>query len=369
MFKPLLSKALPTAAVIMVQEQTNIHQQKQDNHNQNAVLKMVAEDCPWDEDLRAWLEIYLLENPKYNTNILSRSYHIGIPRQVLDSYLAGEYFLPAALGGKGNDPQKSKVEEAVRLFRQKIEGSDFQTRSFELYETETWKQLKKACQVALDEKTIVIICGNPGVGKSLGLREFAAREMLTPPVSILCSRNITTFNFVEQIARELNLKGKGTVPEIENQIIARVQRSPRVLFVDQANFLGAKSFGSIMHIREKAHIPIVVCGTLGLLKIFSDQKISDDLREQFASRIGYSIELIGLTLGEVKTIVKRSLGDETDDANIAEIYNLTRQSFRRLNILLARIKDLMRQNEAELASGAITLKELVEIAAARLILF
>ena len=335
----------------------------------NALEKFLADRRPWDEELRSWLEIYLLENPQYDTNILSRSYHIGLPRQVLDLYLSGEYFLPVSRGGKGFASENSRVEEEIRAFRQRVGGSESQRENSDFYETETWRQIKNACRIAIDEKTIVFLSGNPGIGKTLCLREFAQREMRVPPISILCSRNITSFNFVEQIAAYLHVTDRRTIPDFENEIALKLQRSPRALFVDQADFLGSRSFGSIIHFWEKASIPVIICGTLGLIKIFNDPKISSDLREQLASRVGYYLELSGLELAEAKTIIKRSLEEETNSTVIARIYELTRYSYRRLNVLLARINNLKQKNEAELASGEIEIRDLVDVAASKLIAF
>jgi len=75
-----------------------------------------------DEELRQWLERYITKHPHHPTAVLSRSQFIGFAKRALDAYLTGTYFLSREEGGEGADPDTSGIEEAIRGFRQQIEG-------------------------------------------------------------------------------------------------------------------------------------------------------------------------------------------------------------------------------------------------------
>ena len=118
----------------------------------------------WDEELRGWLEGYIKRHPHHSSDVLSRSQYIGIPRAILDDYLEGTYFLPKISGGKGNSARSSGVEEAVRRFREKIEGAARHDYARSFLETRTWVQVQTACDTAIKRNAIVLVYGVPAVG-------------------------------------------------------------------------------------------------------------------------------------------------------------------------------------------------------------
>src|SRR5215813_14820820 len=98
-----------------------------------------------DEELRRWLEQYIAKHPHHSTAVLSRSQSIGFAKRALDAYLEGKYFLPKEDGGEGADPQRSGIEEAIRGYRQQIEGVERHGYVGMFVETGTWKYLQHAC--------------------------------------------------------------------------------------------------------------------------------------------------------------------------------------------------------------------------------
>ncbi len=105
-----------------------------------------------DEELRQWLERYITKHPHHPTAVLSRSQFIGFAKRALDAYLAGTYFLPQEEGGEGADPNQSGIEEAIRGFRQQIEGVERHGYQGMFVETGAWKYLRHACDTAINEQ-------------------------------------------------------------------------------------------------------------------------------------------------------------------------------------------------------------------------
>jgi hypothetical protein len=144
-----------------------------------------------DEELRRWLAEHIVTHPQRNTAVLSRAEHIGISRKALDYYLADKYFLPKKQGGQGVSPIDSKIENAIRAYRERVEGTPRHGYAKDFILTRTWERSEEACRHAVNENSIVLVYGRPGIGKTRCLMEFVLREMSMAPVSIMCSRNVT----------------------------------------------------------------------------------------------------------------------------------------------------------------------------------
>lgn len=299
---------------------------------------------------------------------LSRSHYIGVPRRVLNEYLAGTYFLPKNSGGLGYRSDKSNVEQRIRRYRESIEGPLRQGYTKTFAQTRAWVQVQNACEIAIKENAIVVIYSKPGVGKSRCLLEFTRRNMLTAPVSILCSRNVTFSYFAQRLARGVGLSEHAITPRLEENVASKLNRYPRPLFIDQANFLCERALGTVCHIWECAAVPIVLAGTKSLYDIFMTSSLIEDVRAQLSSRIALYYELPELSKSEAKTIIERALGEDATDENIAQIYNITGGIYRHIDKIIPRILHLKERNAAELSSGKVLLTELIARAGSRIMI-
>lgn len=162
-------------------------------------------------------------------------------------------------------------------------------RAFTFVETGAWRQLRQACEVAIRENVIVVIYGKPGVGKSRCLMEYAVRGMKTAPLSVLCSRNITTRYFVQQLPRGLNLDAQPVTAELEDMIAQRLMRYPRMKYIDQANYLNERYLGTLYHLWDKARVPVCLIGTRDLSELFTMSWLTEDVRAQLSSEVDASL--------------------------------------------------------------------------------
>lgn len=327
-------------------------------------IGIVGSPPPCDEKLRLWLENYIKSFPQFNTDVLSRSDHIGISRTALDSYLAGNYFLSKEAGGQG--VKSSRIETMIRAYRDKVEGTVRHGYKKNFIETRAWQQFQHGCATAINENAIVVIYGPPGVGKSRCLREFKLRKMSTLPIHVECSANITTRYFVQKIAAELGLDESVTTARLEDLIAEKLRRNPRPLFVDQANYLNEKGLGAICYIWEAAQIPIVLTGTTALYDLFTNSRMTEDVRMQLSSRIAMHYPLVTLGTAEIKSLIRRVLGDSSNDLTIAQILNVTGGIYRSVDMILPRILELQGLNEDRLAKGETTLTDIIDTAGRRL---
>lgn len=331
-----------------------------------AKFQIVGAKPAWNEELRAWLERFIEQYPHKTTAILSRSDHIGASKTALDNYLSGTYFLAKEQGGMGVKPDgSSKIEGLIQAFREREEGTAGDAAQI-FVATVAWHQLVSACDTAIKERAIVVVYARPGTGKSFCLREYAKQRTTTRPVSILCSRNITPRYFVQRLAQELRLDDRPSTPRLEDNLAHRLKTNPRPIFIDQANYLTEKSLGTLCYLWEVARTPIALVGTKDLHELFITSRLTQDVRAQLSSRVQMHYELKGLNEQEIKTIVRRSLGDLVSDADITLILRVSGGVFRHVAMSLPRIATLARRNRQQLASGAVTMEQVIREAFTRL---
>jgi DNA transposition AAA+ family ATPase len=320
----------------------------------------------WDEELRIWLTDYIAKYPHHTTGVLSHMQYIGVARTVLDAYIGGTYFRPRSEGGQGVNPAESKIEHAIRLYRQRVEGSERHGYTNPFVETRVWLQLKQACLAAMKEHVIVVVYGRPGVGKSRCLIEFCLREMTVAPVSIMCSRNVTARYLLSKLAESLRIYDGHSTAHLEEVVAEKLKRTPRPIMIDQANYLCERALGSICFIWEIARVPIVLIGTKDLYNLFNSSKLREDIKAQLASRVALHYLLPELDLSEAKGIIERALKENANDEAVAQIYSVTGGIHRHVDMILPRILELKAINETKLLTGQVKMSDLIRTAASRL---
>lgn len=319
-----------------------------------------------DEELRIWFENYLKKHPHISTQELSRSDHIGVSRTALDAYLNSTYFLAKELGGLGVNPKTTLIEKKIRAYRERVEGTVRHGYTNSFLETRSWMQFQHACKTAIEENAIVVVYGKPGLGKSRSLQEYSTTKMTTMPIQILCSANITTRYFVMKIAREVGLDDKAPTAQLEDRIAEKLKRSPRPIFVDQANYLNEKALGTICYIWEKTRIPFVLIGTKNLFELFTTSRLTEDVREQLSSRVAMHYPLMELSIEEVKAICQRALGEHTTNRAVEKLFNLTHGNHRHLDMILPRVSEYATRYHDALINGDAEITDAIEKAGTRI---
>lgn len=331
----------------------------------NTKKLQIVEKPKHDEDLRLWLDNFLKEHAHLPTTVLSRSDHIGVSRTALDAYVAGTYFLAKESGGLGVQG-KSAIEDKIRAYRERVDGTVRHGYENSFLDTRSWLQFQHACQTAIDENVIVVVYAKPGVGKSRCLQEYSTAKLKTMPVQILCSTNITPKYFGQKIAQELGIDDKLPLARLEDLIAERLKRNPRPLFVDQANYLNEKALGTICYLWEKARIPMVLIGTKDLFELFMTSRLTEDVRAQLSSRVAMHYPLMELSVEEVKTICQRALGENATTGAVQKLFNTTKGNHRHLDMVLPRVRELANRNDDALRDKTIEMEDIIEKASSRI---
>ena len=195
--------------------------------------------------------------------------------------------------------------------------------------------------------------------------------MSTVPIQVLCSRNTTPWAFGRVLAEEIGLelpRGTPTLHLLEIELARKLMRSPRPIFVDQANYLQERSLGTLCFLWEKRHIPIVLVGTKTLFENFYQSKLTEDVRGQLASRIALLYLLPELTKVKTEAILRHPLGEEVTNEMVEQIHQVTGGNFRGVDMIIPRIPEIERRNRQKFADGAVKMNEVIKVAAAHLMI-
>jgi hypothetical protein len=108
--------------------------------------------------------------------------------------------------------------------------------------------------------------------------EYASRRMTTLPISIMCSPNTTPFSFVKRLARLVGATVRQQTRLTEEEIVGKLVRAPKPLFIDQANYLDEKSLGTLCFPCERQHLPMALTGTKQLYDTFFQSRLTEEVR-------------------------------------------------------------------------------------------
>jgi hypothetical protein len=128
----------------------------------------------------------------------------------------------------------------------------------------------------------------------------------------MCSPSTTPFSSVKRLAHLVGAAVRQQTHLTEEEIVAKLNRVPKPLFIDQANYLDEKSLGTLCFIRERQRLPMVLAGTKRLYDTFSQSRLTEEVRGRLSSRIALHYLLPGLTQAETWAILQRALGPRRD---------------------------------------------------------
>ena len=96
--------------------------------------------------------------------------------------------------------------------------------------------------------------------------------------------------------------------------------------------------------------------------------MTEDVREQLSSRIALHYMLSELSPAEAKALIEKILTEEATEQNIGLVYKLTGGRFRNLEFFQPRYVELRELNNEQLKHGEVQTREIIKMAAARLII-
>ena len=180
-------------------------------------------------------------------------------------------------------------------------------------------------------RTIGLITGRAGFGKSMALRSYWRRN--TDAIYVEVDGAYNAKELLKELAINCNYNGTGHLNKLKKEIIEKLEGSGRFIIIDQAEYLPTKALDLLRTIHDKAGVGLLLSGLPVLL---SNIKGVDGVHEQIFTRIGTTLQLEAPTDEDLKKQVRAyiSSNNEIDEAFLKE----SRRNPRVLYILLRESK-------------------------------
>lgn len=204
--------------------------------------------------------------------------------------------------------------------------------------------MRAIIQSVYNAKAIGIIVGESGTSKTLVLQ--AAADYWFPGVYMHCVQEASRPGpVIKQLASTMGVSARYRNSESFQAIVNSLKATPRMLFIDQADYLPFRSLNIFRDIHKLTRCPIILCGTEELNETLAQENA---LRVQFArlilhrynindeagmdGRPLFSVDEIIAYSREMKLHLTLDAADEaTDIVNIRDFGGLGRLNYLLLN--------------------------------------
>ena len=252
---------------------------------------------------------------------------LGYSAAAVNQYLKGTY--------KGDTAgiDKAVIELANR---QQSKSTDL---SSDFIETPMAARTMQSCMFAHAMNDMQLIVGEAGLGKTMALKEYAARHS-----NVLMLEVDPTFSskvLLAEISNMLGLSVGRNNNAMMTAVIEKLKGSDRLLIVDEAELLTLNSLEILRRIHDKAGIGIVLAG---MPRLRANLRGARGQYKQIYSRIGMVHDLkMKLPAADIAMFCEAALG--TSEFN-DKLNKVSQGNARRLNKLLRGINRLSVLNKA-----------------------
>ena len=283
------------------------------------------------EDLLQWTREHLVRE---NISIAELARRIRYEPSNLSKYLSG------TLDNVRN------MEAALRGYRARAERLATDEK---FYETRIARKVMSLCAQVADEGLLGLAYGGPEIGKTVAVKEFLRRRADgagNKVAYVQVKATDTTKSVMDAVARQLGIRRGGSTPVVMDLIHAQLLRAPRMIALDDSNYLSLKAIEAFRWIWDNSGSGLLLMGTPALYHalIEAPGRQGEELR-QFRSRVDVVEAFLGaITAEERREIAKLNhswMGKKDLDLIETEQYQP-----RKLDKILRQVERLRKANPA-----------------------
>jgi DNA transposition AAA+ family ATPase len=184
---------------------------------------------------------------------------------------------------------ESEISQFLALAEEKKQNAGYKGQ---FIMTSTAKTLLEMIRNAHVHNHIAVIIGEPGLGKTVTLEEYARQYSHVIFVKKTVGRNANAL--LELICKQLNIPARSSVARMIDDIIDKISHSGRLIIVDEAENLPLKALEALRTIHDQAKVGMIMAGTQ---RLYINLKGSHGELAQLYSRV-WQHENLGYTLPE-----------------------------------------------------------------------
>ena len=242
------------------------------------------------------------------------------------------------------------------------------------YETADFKILKNRLEFVKDNKTMALITGNPGMGKTFAIRNFL-NELNGNLYKIIyiCMSTVTTYEFYKQLCYELGIeppyKKIDMFREIQERILnlSKDKRINIIIVLDEAQYLKTGILNDLkillnFDMDSKNYVSLILVGQPVLNSILR-RNIYDALNQ----RITVSYNMIGITKQELKDYIdsriKLAHGNNGifNEQAVEAIYNACNGSIRVANNIITKSLMIGKSKQSQIIDSDLIIEAVNEL--------
>ncbi|HSA07304.1 MAG TPA: AAA family ATPase [Candidatus Gastranaerophilales bacterium] len=195
-------------------------------------------------------------------------------------------------------------------------------------ETSIAKNIFEIAQICHINGEIGVCYGRAGLGKTFAVKQYARQN--SDVILIETDPGFSTRTVLLELHKRLGLSAKGSLYAMTLEIIERLEKSGRLIIVDEAENLPYKALELLRRIHDKTEAGVLLVGLPALVENLRGLK---GQYEQLYSRVGVSKKLEPLQFNDTEMILKEVSQDI--DA-ISAFHDLSKGNTRVLSKLIMR---------------------------------
>lgn len=249
-------------------------------------------------DIRAELR-ELMDSHNYSTAFVANA--TGLAKSTISMWLNGNY------NGK-ND----KITDAMNNFIQREKERSVEN-DLPFVDISIVKYVSEIGRLCHTQGKIGVCVGRAGLGKTVAVKKYT--KDFQDSILIESDSGYTAKSLLKEIHRRLGLSGKGSVYDLMDEVVRKLNQSGRLLIVDEAENLPYKALEITRRIHDKTGVGVLLIGRSILLE---NLKGYNNQYDQLYSRVKYTKIIDRLLIQDVIKILE-SIGQDT---KLAETYLL-----------------------------------------------
>lgn len=299
----------------------------------------MSKDSKYIEKIRTELQAYL-DNPgtemdKVSANAAARG--IGFSSATISQFLNGEY--------TGNNVKVAKSVEAwLRRQAERQAHDDILTETIDTRAVRKIRQVARLCHI---ECEMGVATGDAGVGKSRGVRAYAADN---PDVILIeVVPGFTTKTLMGKLHKEAGYNGQGKIYDMFTDVVDRLKDSGRMIVVDEAENLPYSGLELLRRLYDIAKIGILL---VGMPELIANLRGNKGQYRQLYSRIAVHAHIP--TMKESPEDVEALVTSALPESNGVwkDFYEVTHNG-RQLEKLIKRSIQVAQHNETEVTAEVV----------------
>lgn len=249
-------------------------------------------------DIRAELR-ELMDSHNYSTAFVANA--TGLAKSTISMWLNGNY------NGK-ND----KITDAMNNFIQREKERSVEN-DLPFVDISIVKYVSEIGRLCHTQGKIGVCVGRAGLGKTVAVKKYT--KDFQDSILIESDSGYTAKSLLKEIHRRLGLSGKGSVYDLMDEVVRKLNQSGRLLIVDEAENLPYRALEITRRIHDKTGVGVLLIGRSILLE---NLKGYNNQYDQLYSRVKYTKIIDRLLIQDVLKILE-SIGQDT---KLAETYLL-----------------------------------------------